>query len=677
MNRLVFNGEKGTVKYKGKLLHKVDNAKVKADEEWLGVEWDNKTKGKHNGTVEGVQYFEASGEKAGSLVLAKKVEFGQDFLEALIRRYFRDHEVNEILKHKDDVVSYLKDKWEKQLGKMSPQVSQNPAPPTLNTVKKPSQNKEKTDEGMISEKEKKGEMKEKEMKEKGDSDDDMFEDDDGAESSMTAAKKETRHDAVEKLFNKIKDKDCYTTTHASIEYDEDAIIKTFKNRFKKIEFKGFDKIWERIYNMDRIVELCLSEQRVASFGALGTLNNIISSLKALTLENNLLHNWSQILILGTELKRLESLSVSYNHLRVDPEGYDSLSLQSYNDSNDVLKLDDEKSIFPKLTKLIAITTDLSFRDLNKVVKFMPQLTELVLCKNNCNDFDNMQVEHYKTLVSLNLEDNSIDDLCHFGVLGQLPELRDLALNHNKINRFQNAEQFEKLENLNLSHNAVVDGKVITDLRGCKNLKSLKINYNPIEQGMNKKDITRRAVAEISTLTRINAMDLNRYERKDCEYYFLRWVFHEYFTIHHLHQLSYKYKDFCVWATENYPAVFPLIDKYENPYPEVDVSVSQEDKALASEMQEKSQANRYAKIIFSTLVGPLCGKPPIAKIFPRSTDFLYIRNWVSQTFKIKNKEMIQMKFKNTQAQVYEQIEDLAKTIEFYDIKDNADLLVEEK
>ena len=211
-----------------------------------------------------------------------------------------------------------------------------------------------------------------------------------------------------------------------------------------------------------------------------------------------------------------------------------------------------------------------------------------------------------------------------------------------------------------------------------NLKSLKINYNPIEQGMHKKDITRRAVAEISSLTRINAMDLGRYERKDCEYYFLRWVFHEYFNLHQLHQLSYRYKDFSIWANENYPAVFTLITKYENPYPEVDVSVSKDDKALMSEMEEKNQTNRYVKIIFSTLVGPLCGKPPISKILPRTTDFMYIRNWVSQTFKIKNKDMIQMKFKNGgHSQVYQLIDDLNKNIEFYDIRDNADLLVEEK
>lgn len=681
MDRILFNGEKATVKYRGRLQHKVDNAKIKADEDWLGVEWDKKDKGKHDGTVDGFQYFEASGPKAGSLVLAKKAEFGQEIVEALVRRYFRDHEVNEILKHKEDIVDYLKGKWEKQAEKLSQQHLAQPGPEDKPKPAKAPEAPVEATESKVQDTEKMEEKpikpKEKKERDMDDSDDDMFEDDDTEQASMITTQKASRGDALEKLMNKIKDKDCYTEKQATVEYDEDAIIKTFKNRFKRIEFKGFDKVWERIYNMDRIIELCLSSQKISNFGSLGGVGKIVSNLKNLTLENNLLHNWSQILVLGTELPKLESLSVSYNFLEMDPAGYDSLELQTYNTNQEVKKVADKSEIFPKLGKLIAIDTGLTLNKLNKVVKFMGGLSELILCKNQCNDFSCMLPEHYSNIVSLNLEDNSIDDLCSFQLLSQLPKLRDLALNHNRINRFADTEKFEALQNVNLSHNAIVDGKIITDMSRCPQLKSLKINYNPIEEGVNKKDISRRAVAEISTLTRVNGMDLNRYERKDCEYYFLRWVFHEYFKLHNLHQLSYKYADFCVWAEDSYPAVFKLIEKYENPYPEVEIQNDKGDMKEQMQRADQSQANRYTKIIFSSIVGPLSGKPPIAKVFPRSTDFLYIRNWVSQTYKIKNKEAIAMKFKNGHSQVYEEIDDMAKTIEFYDIKDNADLLIEDK
>lgn len=676
MERILFNGEKGTVKYRGKIQHKVDNAKIKIDEDWLGVEWDNKEKGKHNGTVEEFQYFEASGPKAGSLVLAKKAEFGHEIVEALVRRYFRDHEVNEILKHKEDIVSFLKNKWDRQAEKLSSQhllqAPSDPKPKPAKLSKAPADTKESTknDKPVIDEK------KEKKDREMNESDDDMFEEDDTEQASICTNQKDTRFDAVEKLANKIKNRDCYTETKATVEYDEDAIIKTFNNRFKRIEFKGFDKIWERIYNMDRIVELCLSSQKISNFGGIGGVGKIVSNLKNLTLENNLLHNWSQILVLGTELPRLESLSISYNNLQMDVAGYDSMEFQCYNSSQDVRKVTDKSEIFPKLIKLVAIDTGLTLNKLNKVMKFLGSLSELIICKNQCNDFSCMETNDYANLVSLNLEDNGIDDLCSFQVLSQLPKLRDLALNHNKINRFPDTEKFVSLENINLSHNAIIDGRIITDLSKAPQLKSVKINYNPIEQGVNKKDISRRAVAEISTLTRVNGMDLTRYERKDCEYYFLRWVFHEYFRIHNLHQLSYKYADFCIWAEENYPAVFKLIEKYENPYPEVEI---QQDRAdgNAPALSNQTQSNRYTRIIFNSIVGPMSGKPPISKLFPRSTDFLYIRNWVSQIYKIKNKEAIAMKFKNGNSQVYDHIDDMTKTIEFYDVQDNADMIIEDK
>ena len=43
--------------------------------EWLGVNWDSKDRGKHNGCnpKDGKRYFTASGEKSGSFVRPRKV----------------------------------------------------------------------------------------------------------------------------------------------------------------------------------------------------------------------------------------------------------------------------------------------------------------------------------------------------------------------------------------------------------------------------------------------------------------------------------------------------------------------------------------------------------------------------------------------------------------------------
>ncbi|KAK7930413.1 hypothetical protein WMY93_006808 [Mugilogobius chulae] len=54
---------------------------------WLGVEWDNPERGKHDGVHEGVHYFSCSFPGSGSFVRPAKVSFGVDFLSAVAQVY--------------------------------------------------------------------------------------------------------------------------------------------------------------------------------------------------------------------------------------------------------------------------------------------------------------------------------------------------------------------------------------------------------------------------------------------------------------------------------------------------------------------------------------------------------------------------------------------------------------
>lgn len=49
--RLAFKGERCTVRYVGGIGNKRGD--------WLGVEWDDPRKGKHDGSYEGVKYFQS------------------------------------------------------------------------------------------------------------------------------------------------------------------------------------------------------------------------------------------------------------------------------------------------------------------------------------------------------------------------------------------------------------------------------------------------------------------------------------------------------------------------------------------------------------------------------------------------------------------------------------------
>lgn len=53
---------------------------------WVGVDWDN-GQGRHDGLVNGVHYFETSGEKSGSFVRVPTLGTGVSLLDALSSKY--------------------------------------------------------------------------------------------------------------------------------------------------------------------------------------------------------------------------------------------------------------------------------------------------------------------------------------------------------------------------------------------------------------------------------------------------------------------------------------------------------------------------------------------------------------------------------------------------------------
>lgn len=69
----------GTVKYVGPVEGYSDS--------WIGVDWDNDGEGKHDGSHNGVKYFEARRAKTASFVRPQNLSSGITLLQALEVRY--------------------------------------------------------------------------------------------------------------------------------------------------------------------------------------------------------------------------------------------------------------------------------------------------------------------------------------------------------------------------------------------------------------------------------------------------------------------------------------------------------------------------------------------------------------------------------------------------------------
>lgn len=97
-DRISIDGNLATIRYIGPLA--AWGAHVTA----LGVEWDEPQRGKHSGSLDGVDYFKTAVSGAGSFIKAsnKKIEKRASFAEALLRHY--SGEINE--KALEDVIRF-------------------------------------------------------------------------------------------------------------------------------------------------------------------------------------------------------------------------------------------------------------------------------------------------------------------------------------------------------------------------------------------------------------------------------------------------------------------------------------------------------------------------------------------------------------------------------------------
>ncbi|MGH0128787.1 UNVERIFIED_CONTAM: hypothetical protein FKN15_046599 [Acipenser sinensis] len=77
--QIICDGEKGTLLFIGNVPPTAGL--------WLGVEWDNPERCKHDGSNEGIQYFKSSHPTSASFICPKKANFGVDFLTVVKRRY--------------------------------------------------------------------------------------------------------------------------------------------------------------------------------------------------------------------------------------------------------------------------------------------------------------------------------------------------------------------------------------------------------------------------------------------------------------------------------------------------------------------------------------------------------------------------------------------------------------
>ncbi|XP_057662941.1 tubulin-specific chaperone E [Diorhabda carinulata] len=96
--RIECNNNFGTIKYIGPVEGYTGN--------WLGIDWDDEERGKHNGTVNGINYFDTRFPTSGSLLRKEKVNLGQKIIDSIKARYGYIYNEDTAKKNKEELLKF-------------------------------------------------------------------------------------------------------------------------------------------------------------------------------------------------------------------------------------------------------------------------------------------------------------------------------------------------------------------------------------------------------------------------------------------------------------------------------------------------------------------------------------------------------------------------------------------
>ena len=569
----------GTVKYHGSLKH--EDEKQDPNQVWLGIQWDNASRGRHNGTVKGAQYFTCDdGNDSGSLLKVDKANFGISIYNGILLRYFNNQ-------------------------------------PETNTTA-----------------EQTGQTEQTEQTEK-----------------------------TEKTENYVNEKGI------AVEYDQEAYFETVRKFKKKVEFLGFDKIWKKINDLKNIHELSLPGCKISDIGPDGSLQQLLPSVRNLSLEANLIYDWNQVFLIGRELKDLEQLSISNNILNLPEKDVKDLD-KIYVNSNDSFINEPPKNVFANLKTIILISMRLTWKSLNKVIELFLNVEDLILCYNKFSDFENLSFEgsDFKNLKFLNLEGNNLNTFDGVRKFSTAPNIEKLTLSQNKLKELGKFSGFEQLNNIAIEDNEIEDFYIFSQMNCFPKLETIRITKNPIYSKSKPLHIRQRAIAEIKNLKYINGSELKKYERKDCEIYYLRSTFQEYFEKTTQSPENYDYNQFTAYCVSEHPRIAELIKMFGNPYED---SLLPGDKT--EESAQKGKAAGFVSVNLSAFSGGAVGKPPSVKKFTTNTLLTNLKAMLAKQFGIPaNKQKVY--YKADAHDLFSPLDEDLKDLAYYGIKNGGEIWV---
>jgi len=414
------------------------------------------------------------------------------------------------------------------------------------------------------------------------------------------------------------------------------VVNPHTKEIKKFEMVGMEKIAAKQSNLEYLKEISLSGCGVCCIDseskehANTKLENLLKSMIDLDMSSNLLPG----------LRILESLAKYFPQLEI-------LNLSK----NKFIEFDTDGNFtpYPNLKILALNECALNWGHVHGIHKYFPGLIELHICDNSMKSFPLVnQLQPFKNLVTLNLENNSIEDWREIENFGLISSLEKIILSQNKIKevQYQNPTLFKSLKVLNLSYNQIDNWHSITEINKFPKLEALRFTNNPLltNSGVGPSLAINLIIASLDKLINLNGSSVRRQERLDAEKYYLR-----YFASNSSSGLDKERFE-------------QLVGIHGAP-----------DIALSNQNQNQTLSDEIISVNISCAVA----NSNVTKKIPSSMTIANFKILCQRLFKIETSDQVLFYKENKDAPFPEKMDDDTRSLLYYAVKNNSEILVEHK
>ena len=329
----------------------------------------------------------------------------------------------------------------------------------------------------------------------------------------------------------------------------------------------------------------------------------IPNVKYLYLDKNLLNNWDQYFDLIQNLPQLNTLTLTENMLvPLKPEVISSKT--------------QAQLVSQTLRILVLINMRLDWAQIQILSPALIDIEELWLSRNICSHIGltyQVNLQHFKFLKLLDLEQNGICDWDQIAPFGKLKFFEQLILNINNIAEIKYQEgAFPGLLSLSLKENLIENMTNIDILDKFPLLAYIRLSDNPFISKYGNILARQMVIGKIRKVKRLNGSAIRDVDRKDAELFYIKRAYEEYLVLKKQKEEEKepaeedKNSEMVKFMKEEHPRWDELVEIYGNPAK----MLNEKKDAMGSSLQQHT-----ATITLIAQVVPPIDKPPFEKKLP--------------------------------------------------------------